>query len=84
MKTTSLIAVYLVGIFYQIQWLMLAPFRVSNAFYLTLICQLLHIVLIFNNLLRTSVSGDYVALLYDVPKFATNVVFPCHYLVFCI
>jgi len=52
MKTTSLIAVYLVGLefFYHIQWLMLAPFRVSNAFYLTLICQFLHIVLIFNNL----------------------------------
>jgi len=45
MKTTSLIAVHLVGIFYRRQWLMLAPFRVSNAFYLTLICQLLHIVL---------------------------------------
>jgi len=56
---------------------MLFPFRVSNAFYLTLICQILHIVLIFNNLQRTSVIGDYVALLYDVPKFTCNVVFTC-------
>jgi len=64
MKTTFLIAVYLFGIFYLIQWSMLAPFRVSNAFCLTLICHPLHVVLIFNNLKRTSVSGDYVALLY--------------------
>jgi len=42
--------VYLVGIFYLIQWSMLAPFRASNAFYLTLICHPLHVVLIFNNL----------------------------------
>jgi len=42
--------VYLVGIFYLIQWSMLAPFRVSNAFYLTLICHPLHVVLNFNNL----------------------------------
>jgi len=44
MKTTSLIAVYLVGIAPAV--VMLAPFRVSNAFYLPLICQLLHSVLI--------------------------------------
>jgi len=50
MKTTSLIDVHLVVICYHLQWLMLAPFRVSNAFYLTLICQLLHIVLVFSNL----------------------------------
>jgi len=50
MKTTFLIAVYLVGIFCLIQWSMLAPFRVSNAFYLTLICHPLHVVFIFNNL----------------------------------
>jgi len=50
MKTTFLIAVYLVGICYLIQWSMLAPFSVSNAFYLTLICHLLHVVLICNNL----------------------------------
>jgi len=49
-ETTSLIAVYLVGIFYHLQWLMLAPFRFSNAFCLKFIRQLLHIVLIFNNL----------------------------------
>jgi len=47
MKTTFLIAVYLVGIFYNIQWLM---FHVSNASYLTLICHPLHVLLIFNNL----------------------------------
>jgi len=29
-ETTSLIAVYLAGIFYHLQWLMLAPFQVSN------------------------------------------------------
>jgi len=46
MKTTFSIAVYLVGICYHLQWLMLAPLRVSNAFNLTLICQLLHILLI--------------------------------------
>jgi len=36
-----------VGIFYHIQWvgLMLVPFRVSNPFYLTLICQLVNVVL---------------------------------------
>jgi len=34
----------------------------------------------FNNVYGTSVSGDYVALLYDVPKFTCNVVFVCHYL----
>jgi len=34
MKTTFVIAVYLVGIVYHIQWLMLAPFHVSNAFYI--------------------------------------------------
>jgi len=33
LKTTFLIAVYLVGIFYNVQWLMLAPFHVSNAFF---------------------------------------------------
>jgi len=49
-KTTFLIAVYLVGIFYLMQWSMLAPFRISNAFYLTLICHLLHVLLNFNSL----------------------------------
>jgi len=47
MKTTFLIAVFLVGIVYLIQWLMLAPFHVSSAFYLTLIYHPLHVVLIF-------------------------------------
>jgi len=46
MKNAFLIAVYLVGIFYHIQWLMLAPFHV----YLTLNCHPLHVVLNFNNL----------------------------------
>jgi len=54
--------------------------RVSNAFYITLICQLLHILLIFNNLLRTSDIGDYDALLYDVPKITCNIAFTCYYL----
>jgi len=80
MKTTFLIAVYLVGIFYLIQWLMPASFHVSSVFYLMLICHPLHVVLIFNNLYRTSVRGDNVALLYDVPKFTCNFVFTCHYL----
>jgi hypothetical protein len=52
MKATSLIAVYLVGILYRLQWLMLAPFRVSNAFYLTLICQPLHFVPVFKSCLK--------------------------------
>jgi len=50
MKTTFLIAVYLAGIFYHIQWLMLAPIRVSNTSYQKSVCQLLHIVLLCNNL----------------------------------
>jgi len=82
MKTTFLIAVYLVGIVYLIQWLMLAPFHVSNAFYLTLIRHPLHVVLTFNNLCRTSVSGENVDLLYDFPKFTCNFVFTYHY--FCL
>jgi len=43
-----------------------------------LICHPLHVVLIFNNLSRKCVSGDNVALLYDVPKFKRNLVFICH------
>jgi len=43
-EQTSLYVVFIM--FTNSQWLILAPFRVSNAFYLTLICQLLHIVLI--------------------------------------
>jgi len=50
MKTTSLITMCLVGVVYHLQWLMLALFHVSNAFYLTVSCQLLHTVLYFNNL----------------------------------
>jgi len=60
--------------------LMLASFRVSNAFYLKLICQILHSALIFNNLQRPSESSEYFALLYDVPKFICNVVFTFHYI----
>ena len=48
LKMTSLIAVYHVGTFYHLQWLMLALFRLLNAFYPTLIRLLLHIVRIFN------------------------------------
>jgi len=80
MKPICVIAMYLVGLFLtHIPWLMLAQFCVSSAFYLTLICQLLHIVLIFTILKTTSVSGDYVALLY-IPKFTCNIVFTCRYL----
>jgi len=67
MKKTSLIAVYLVAIFYHILWLMLATFGVSNAFNPTFI----QLLLIFNSL--CSVSGEYIALLYDVPKFTCNI-----------
>jgi len=51
-------------------------------FYVMLICHPLHVVLIFNNLQRASVSGDNASLLYDVPKLhiAPNFVFTCHYL----
>ena len=48
MKMTSSIAVHHVGTIYHLQWLMLNPFRVSNAFYPTLTCHLSHIVRIFN------------------------------------
>jgi len=43
-----LIAVYLVGILYHLQWFMLAPFRVLNVFYLMFIGQLLHSVLTYS------------------------------------